>query len=101
MKASFLLSIAALLATAVNAIPHESEMTKDLELQDDFEDNGMELAEYVTEHELSNELEVGEDLDFTEEAEDEVDAFGRRRRRCVRHCRRMYRHCRKSRICRD
>ena len=98
MKASFLLSIAAVLATAVSAIPQpDARTTKDLDLQDDLEleTAAMEFAgDFVSETELSKELELAEDVDFGDEMEDDVDAFGRRRRRCIRHCRRNLRHCR-------
>jgi len=99
MKTSLLLSIAALLAVTVNAIPRDLEMTKDLELQDDFEvENALEVPDLVTELELNQELELAEDLECAEEeAEGEdLDAFGRRRRRCLRGCYKRFRRCRNS-----
>ena len=96
MKTSFVLSLAALVATAVSAVPYtEGHVTKDLSLQEDMEKTELEVPAEAD----SNDLEVDEEEshDGTEEVdEEEVDAFGRRRRRCFRRCRRNYRYCRIS-----
>ena len=102
MKAAFLLSIAGLLATLVNAMPApEAQITTNLEKRGGEDIDTLEFAECPA-SEVEVEVDTVDDLNFEEEEEDEIDPFTScSRQKCLRRCWRLYRRCRKHGISSD